>query len=94
MNIFKTFEIFLREPLSIIKRSLIQIVNINSNLASPSGVNVDLLEGKAQITVVNSDKMYNLLKTVQKKREDKAAQMLLEATPPRQMVLGQLCKRQ
>jgi hypothetical protein len=37
--------------------------------------------------------MYNLLKTVQKKKEEKAVQMLIEAAPPRQMVIGQLCKR-
>ena len=94
MNIFKTFEIFLREPLSIIRKSIIQIVNINSNLVSSSAVDVDMIDGKAQITVVNSDKMYNLLKTVQKKREDKVVQMLIEAAPSKQMVLGQLCKRQ
>jgi len=69
-------------------------VNINSNLVSSSAVDVDMIDGKAQITVVNSDKMYNLLKTVQKKREDKVVQMLIEAAPSKQMVLGQLCKRQ
>lgn len=94
MNIFKTFEIFLREPLSIIKERLIQIVNINSDLVTQASVNADLLDKKTQITVVNSEKMYNLLRTVVKKQEMIAAQRLIEARPKQRMVLGQLCKRQ
>lgn len=109
MNIFKTFEIFLREPLSILKDRIIQIVNINTNMASEAAVTVDLLDKKAQITVVNSDKMYNLLKTVTSKKTASAAQKLMSSPsksnnnsnwaesrlPPRrgQVVLGQLCKR-
>lgn len=93
MNIFKTFELFLREPLSIIRERIIQIVNINSNLVTQASVDVDLLEQKAQITVVNSDKMYNLLKTVQQKQEGKAAQRLLASVQPRQIVLGKLFGR-
>lgn len=94
MNIFKTFEIFLREPLSIIKERIIQIVGINSELVTQAAVNADLLDNKTQITVVNSDKMYNLLRTVVQKREAVAAQKLIEARPKQRMVLGQLCKRQ
>lgn len=93
MNIFKTFEIFLREPFSILKERFIQIVNINSDLVTQASVNVDLLDKKAQITVVNSEKMYNLLKTVQYKRELKATQRLIEPAKKNQIVLGQLCKR-
>jgi hypothetical protein len=70
MNIFKTFEIFLREPLSVIKERIIQIVNVNSNLVSESSVNVDMLDKKTQITVVNSEKMYNLFQTVLQKKEE------------------------
>lgn len=93
MNIFKTFEIFLREPLSILKEKIVQIVNVNSNFASKASINVDFLEQKTQITVVNSDKMYNLLKTVQKKREAKAAQKLLIPIKKNQVILGQLFGR-
>lgn len=93
MNIFKTFEIFLREPFSILKERFIQIVNINSDLVTQASVNVDLLDKKTQITVVNSEKMYNLLKTVQYKRELKATKRLIEPAKKNQIVLGQLCKR-
>lgn len=93
MNIFKTFEIFLREPLSLIKERLIQIVNVNSNFVTQSSVNVELLDRKAQITVVNSEKMYNLFQTVLQKQEAKAVEKLI-APPKKQIVIGQLCKRQ
>lgn len=93
MNIFKTFEIFLREPLSILRERFIQIVNINSNLVTQASVNVDMLDNKAQITVVNSEKMYNLLKTVQNRQEAKAAQKLLVPARKQQVILGQLFGR-
>lgn len=93
MNIFKTFELFLREPLSIIRERIIQIVNVNSNLVTQASVDVDLLEKKAQITVVNSDKMYNLLKTVQQRQESKAAQKLIASVQQKQVVLGKLFGR-
>lgn len=96
MNIFKTFEIFLREPLSIIKDRIIQVVNINSDLVAQAGVDARLLDGKAQITVMNSDKMYNLLKTVLYKKEKQAIANLSPLSAPQkkgQIVLGQLCKR-
>ena len=73
MNIFKTFEIFLREPLSILKKQFIQIVNINSALGGQSNVTVDYTGNKAQITVLNSDKMYNLFQTVLHKKKIQAA---------------------
>lgn len=98
MNIFKTFDIFLREPLSILKERIIQIVNVNSNLVTEASVNVDMLDKKAQITVVNSDKMYNLLNTVvQKKRhlaqETTALMLTSPARKKQQIVLGQLFGR-
>lgn len=93
MNIFKTFELFLREPLSIIRERIIQIVNVNSNLVTQASVNVDLLDQKAQITVVNSEKMYNLLKTVQHRQETRAAQKLLAPIEKKQVVLGKLFGR-
>lgn len=93
MNIFKTFEIFLREPLSILRERFIQIVNVNSTVASQPSVTVDMMDKKTQITVVNSDKMYNLLQTVVTKQAAKSAQQLRETPRRGQMVLGQLCKR-
>lgn len=65
INIFKTFEIFLREPLSLFRNGLVQIVNIQDNFfAKKTAINVDILKNKAQITVVNNEKVYNLLKLV------------------------------
>lgn len=95
MNIFKTFEIFLREPLSILKERIIQIVNINSDLASQSSVNVDFIDKTTQITVVNSDKMYNLFQTVLTKQKNVEARKLISMVnkPKQQLVIGQLCKR-
>ena len=93
MNIFKTFEVFLREPLSILRNAVLQIVNINTELEQNPSVSVDLMDKKTQITVVNSDKMYNLLKTVMRKREENAAKKLYLPSPQGKMVIGQLCKR-
>lgn len=95
MNIFKTFEIFLREPLSILKERIIQIVNINSDLVSQSSVNVDFTDKTTQITVVNSDKMYNLFQTVLAKKKNVEARKLISMVnkPKQQLVIGQLCKR-
>ncbi len=94
MNIFKTFEIYLREPLSILRERFIQIANINSDLVSHASVNADLLEGKTQITVVNSDKMYNLLKTtLYRKQTQELRKMLPPPAYKGQIVLGQLLKR-
>lgn len=65
MNIFKTFEVFLRAPISILKHGLVSIVHIKAeNMFAKKAVNVDLLAKKAQITVVNNEKVYKLLKAV------------------------------
>ena len=67
-DIRKSFEIFWREPLSILKEGLFQIVNINTadNIFKKSpAVNIDFMkDGRSQITVVDSDKMYRLFQTV------------------------------
>lgn len=94
MNIFKTFEIFLREPLSILRDKFIQIVSIQSGApGGSSSINAEFLNKKTQITVVNNEKVYNLMQTVMYK------QRLIEEgklAPPnkQQMVIGQLMKRQ
>lgn len=92
MNIFKTFEIFLREPLSILRERIIQIVNINSNLMMQSSVNVEMLDKKTQITVVNSDKMYNLFQTVLYKKRVKEEQKN-SCIEKNELVIGQLLQR-
>jgi len=70
-DIRKTFETFLREPLSILTEGLFQIVNIQSpNIFNKqSSFNIDFVKGKTQLTVVNNEKMYNLFQTVLYKRK-------------------------
>ena len=64
-DIRKTFDIFLREPISILTEGLFQLVNIENNIFSQKPyVNVDFVNRKTQITVVNSEKMYNLFQKV------------------------------
>ena len=64
-DIRKTFDIFLREPISVLTEGLFQIVNIENNIFSQKPyVNVDFVNRKTQITVVNSEKMYNLFQKV------------------------------
>ena len=76
-DIRKSFEIFWREPLSILKEGLFQIVNINTtdNIFEKSpAVNIDFMkDGRTQITVVDSHKMYNLFQTVLLKKRMKDA---------------------
>ena len=64
----KSFEIFLREPLSILKVGLFQIVHLESNIFKEKAVNIDIMDDKTQVTVVNNERMYNLFQTVLFKR--------------------------
>ena len=69
-DIQKTFDTFLREPVSILTEGLFQLVNIENNIFSKKPyVNVDFVNKKTQITVVNSEKMYNLFQKVLFKRK-------------------------
>ena len=74
IDIRKTFETFLREPLSILTEGLFQIVNIQANIFNQeSSFNIDFVNNKTQLTVVNNDKMCNLFQTVLYKQKLKAA---------------------
>ena len=71
-DIRKTFETFLKEPLSILTEGLFQIVNIESNIFNKeSSFHIDFVNNKTQLTVVNNDKMYNLFQTVLYKKKIK-----------------------
>ena len=73
-SIRKTFEIFWREPLSVLKNGLFQVVNVSTTeniFEKKPAVNVDFMKDKTQITVVDSDKMYNLFQTVLLKKRIK-----------------------
>lgn len=68
-DIRKTFETFLREPLSILTEGLFQIVNIDSPNIFTSSFNIDFVKNKTQLTVVNNPKMYNMFATVMHKKK-------------------------
>lgn len=71
-DIRKTFETFLKEPLSILTEGLFQIVNIESNIFNKeSSFHIDFVNNKTQLTVVNNDRMYNLFQTVLYKKKIK-----------------------
>ena len=64
-DIRKTFEIFLREPISVLTEGLFQLVNIENNIFSKKPyIGIDFVNKKTQITVVNNEKMYNLFQKV------------------------------
>ena len=73
MNIFKTFEIFLKEPLSILKDNLIQLVSIQTGnfFANKPSIDVTMMKDKTQITVVNNEKLYKFLSIVNHRRNIK-----------------------
>ena len=66
MNIFKTFETFLKEPLSILKDNFIQIISLQTGniFADKPSVDVSIMKDKTQITVVNNEKLYKFLSLV------------------------------
>ena len=74
MNIFKTFETYLKEPLSILRDNIIQIVSLQTGniFANKPSVDVTLMKDKSQITVVNNEKLYNLLSIVTNRKKKKS----------------------
>lgn len=76
MNIFKTFETFLMEPLSILRDNFIQIVSVQTGniFENKPSVDVSMMKGKTQLTVVNNEKLYNLLSMVTMKARKKEEQ--------------------
>lgn len=74
-DIRKTFDIFLREPISVLTEGLFQLVNIENNIFSQKPyIGVDFVNKKTQITVVNNERMYNIFQNVlfkQKLKEQK-----------------------
>lgn len=73
MNIFKTFETFLKEPLSILKDSFVQIVSMQTGniFENKPSIDVSFLKNKTQITVVNNEKLYKLLTIVNHRTKEK-----------------------
>lgn len=74
-DVNKSFDLFWREPLSVLTEGLFKLVNLQSNMfGSKPTVNVDIVDKKAQITVVDSERMYNLFQTVLYKKRLKQQQ--------------------
>lgn len=73
MNIFKSFETFLKEPLSILKDNFIQIVSIQTEniFKNKPSCDVTIMKDKTQITVVNNDKLYKFLSLVANKENNR-----------------------
>lgn len=73
MNIFKSFETFLKEPLSILKDNFIQIVSIQTEniFKNKPSCDVTLMKDKTQITVINNEKLYKFLSIVAHKENVK-----------------------
>ena len=64
MDIFKTFELFLSAPMSIIQRRNIKIMHIETNIFAPN-LPIDLnIDDDIQLTVYNNQKVYKLLSSV------------------------------
>lgn len=73
MNIFKTFETFLKEPLSILKDNFVQIVSLQTGniFENKPSVDVSMMKNKTQLTIVNNEKVYNLLSIVTHRAKQK-----------------------
>ena len=70
MNIFKSFELFMSQPLSIIRDRIIQICHVEaSGIEVNNKVQFNLSNESAQINVYNSPNVYNLLTSVLYKRK-------------------------
>lgn len=70
MNVFKTFEIFLSNPLSIIQDRIIRILHVETNIFSRKlPMQVDLENDMAQITVFDNQRVYKLLSNVLYKKK-------------------------
>ena len=73
MNIFKTFETFLKEPLSILRDNFIKIVSIQTGniFENKPSIDVSMINNKTQLTVVNNEKVFNLLTLAQNRANKK-----------------------
>lgn len=68
-NILQTFEDFLREPISILKKTIITIAGIETEDISNKSISAQKTQDGIQINIVNSAKAYNLLSSVMYKRQ-------------------------
>ena len=70
MNIYKTFDDFFTLPISLIRKRVIQVLHVETNIfASATNISVENFDKTTQVTVIGSKKVYNLLATVLHKRK-------------------------
>lgn len=70
MNIFRTFEIFLSEPVSFLRKKIIRILHVESEIFEVGNfVDVSSNEDTIQLNVYNNEKVYKLLSMVMYKKK-------------------------
>jgi len=70
--IWKSFETFVTQPISLLCNKIIRVVNVKSELLAAGGINADITGDAIQVNVVNSDGAYNLLAAVAYKKKMQA----------------------
>lgn len=84
-NILKTFEEFLKEPLHILKKTIINITGIETADPSQKTISVEHTRDGIQINVVNSKKAYNLLSSVMYKKQVSELRQLINENKTREV---------
>lgn len=72
-DIFKTFEIFEQASLSVIRETIIRLVFIETEnffINKPELTFEKTKDNNAQITVINNKRVYNLLSSAMKRKEE------------------------
>lgn len=70
MNIFKTFELFLSQPLSIIRNRIIQICHVEADgVEVKNKIQFNLSNESTQIDIYNNPRVYTLFTAVLYKKK-------------------------
>lgn len=68
-KILKSFETFVRQPLSLLCGKIIRITNMKTDFLNNKSIDVEILDDSIQVNVVNSESAYNLLSAVVYKKK-------------------------
>lgn len=71
-TIYKSFEMFVAQPLSLLCSKIIRITNLKTDFLNNKSINVEILNDAIQVNMVNSDAAYNLLSGVVYKKKMQA----------------------
>ena len=87
---------FFREPLSILKSGLIQIVGVEVEnfFTKDSSVQVNFTKNKTQITVFNNIKLFNLLSMATARNEKRVEQRSIKNKKPEFLQLSMSVRKQ